>query len=66
MLVKPDICFLFQNPSWCVALSLLRKYARQTNYMWYLCEGFYLHRLLASAFAEQKNLLLFYTIGWGK
>ncbi|KAL3220008.1 hypothetical protein MRX96_005745 [Rhipicephalus microplus] len=28
-------------------------------------KGFYLHKLIASAFAEQKSLLVFYVIGWG-
>jgi calcitonin receptor len=32
--------------------------------MWMFCEGFYLHRLIASAFMEQKSLLVFYLIGW--
>jgi hypothetical protein len=35
-----------------------------TNYMWMFCEGFYLHKLIAAAFAEQKSLLVFYLIGW--
>nr|XP_027235727.1 calcitonin gene-related peptide type 1 receptor-like [Penaeus vannamei] len=53
-----------QNQSWCIALSLVTKYGRVSNYMWYLCEGYYLHRLLASAFAEQSSLGTFYFIGW--
>ncbi|XP_066943744.1 uncharacterized protein [Macrobrachium rosenbergii] len=53
-----------ENPSWCIALNLLRRYANLTNYMWYFCEGYYLHKLLASAFAEQNNLITFYIIGW--
>ncbi len=28
------------------------------------CEGFYLHKLIAAAFAEQKSLLVFYLLGW--
>jgi hypothetical protein len=37
-----------------------------TNYMWMFCEGYYLHKLIASAFAEQKSLITFYVIGWGE
>nr|XP_053643880.1 calcitonin gene-related peptide type 1 receptor-like [Cherax quadricarinatus] len=63
-LYKNDL--IQQNPAWCVTLNLLTKYTSVTNYMWYLCEGFYLHKLLVSAFAEQNNLTIFYLIGWGK
>jgi len=34
--------------------------------MWMFCEGFYLRRLIANAFAEERNLMLFYVIGWGE
>jgi hypothetical protein len=34
--------------------------------MWMFCEGFYLRRLISNAFAEEKNLMLFYIIGWGE
>jgi len=50
----------------CRLLLILTKYSRMTNYMWMFCEGFYLHRLIAAAFAEQKSLLVFYLIGWGE
>jgi hypothetical protein len=50
----------------CKVLFVLTKYFRLTNYMWMFSEGFYLHKLIASAFAEQKSLLVFYLIGWGK
>jgi hypothetical protein len=30
------------------------------------CEGFYLRRLISNAFAEERNLVLFYVIGWGE
>ncbi|KAF0305523.1 Calcitonin receptor [Amphibalanus amphitrite] len=55
-----------QNGIGCKLLFLLTKYCRLTNYLWQFCEGFYLHKLIASAFAEQKSLLVFYLIGWGK
>ncbi|GFY45917.1 calcitonin gene-related peptide type 1 receptor [Trichonephila inaurata madagascariensis] len=32
--------------------------------MWMFCEGFYLHKLIAASFAEQKSLRMFYFIGW--
>ncbi|XP_042219913.1 calcitonin gene-related peptide type 1 receptor-like [Homarus americanus] len=62
-LYKKDL--INQNLTWCVTLNLLTKYTSLSNYMWYLCEGFYLHKLLASAFAEQNSLVIFYLIGWG-
>jgi hypothetical protein len=34
--------------------------------MWMFCEGFYLHRLISAAFAEERSLILFYAIGWGE
>ncbi|GBN66110.1 hypothetical protein AVEN_264500-1 [Araneus ventricosus] len=37
-----------------------------TTYMWMFCEGFYLHKLIAASFAEQKSLRMFYFIGWGE
>ncbi|ODM98118.1 Calcitonin-like peptide type 1 receptor [Orchesella cincta] len=48
----------------CRLLLISTKYSRMTNYMWMLSEGFYLHKLIAAAFAEQKSLLVFYLIGW--
>ncbi|XP_023219261.1 calcitonin gene-related peptide type 1 receptor-like [Centruroides sculpturatus] len=57
--------YLNKNSAWCKLLFILTKYFRLTNYMWMFCEGFYLHKLIVSAFTEQKNLYLFYFIGWG-
>ncbi|KAK4309712.1 hypothetical protein Pmani_018642 [Petrolisthes manimaculis] len=54
-----------KSPGWCVSLTLLTRYTSLSNYMWYLSEGFYLHKLLVSAFAEQSSLHIFYVIGWG-
>ncbi|XP_054711254.1 calcitonin gene-related peptide type 1 receptor-like [Uloborus diversus] len=56
---------LNENGSGCKILLILTKYFRMTNYMWMFCEGFYLHKLIAAAFAEQRNLIVFYIIGWG-
>jgi hypothetical protein len=57
---------LFQNGPYCKLILLFTKYFRLTNYIWMFCEGFYLHRLISSAFAEERSLVLFYVIGWGK
>lgn len=54
-----------QNPSLCKVLYTLSRYFRLCQYAWMFCEGFYLHKLIASAFAEQKSLLVFYVVGWG-
>lgn len=43
----------------------MTRYFRMTNYMWMFCEGYYLHKLIASAFAEENSLLPLYIIGWG-
>jgi hypothetical protein len=58
--------WFFQNGPYCKLILLLTKYFRLTNYMWMFCEGFYLHRLISTAFAEERSLLLFYAIGWGE
>ncbi|XP_076349338.1 calcitonin gene-related peptide type 1 receptor-like isoform X1 [Tachypleus tridentatus] len=55
---------LRQNGAICKMLLILKNYFRMTTYMWMLCEGFYLHKLIAAAFAEQNNLHMFYIIGW--
>ncbi|KAL3199129.1 hypothetical protein MRX96_014094 [Rhipicephalus microplus] len=54
-----------QNPNLCKVLYTLSRYFRLCQYAWMFCEGFYLHKLIASAFAEQKSLLIFYVVGWG-
>ena len=55
-----------QNGVGCRVLFMLTRYFRMTNYMWMFCEGFYLHRLISAAFAEQKSFVVFYLLGWGK
>lgn len=57
---------VFQNGPYCKLILLLTKYFRLTNYIWMFCEGFYLHRLISTAFAEERSLTLFYVIGWGE
>ena len=44
---------------------MLTKYFRLTNYTWMFCEGYYLHRLLANTFEEERSLLFILSIGWG-
>jgi hypothetical protein len=61
-----DFYSLFQNGPYCKLILLLTKYFRLTNYIWMFCEGFYLHRLISTAFAEERSLTLFYVIGWGE
>ncbi|XP_054720653.1 calcitonin gene-related peptide type 1 receptor-like [Uloborus diversus] len=55
---------LEENWAFCRILYILTKYSRMCTYMWMFCEGFYLHKLIAAAFAEQKSLRMFYFIGW--
>lgn len=50
----------------CKLALALTKYTRMTTYMWMFCEGFYLHKLIVTAFAEEKRLAVYYFIGWGK
>ncbi|XP_022240470.1 calcitonin gene-related peptide type 1 receptor-like isoform X1 [Limulus polyphemus] len=57
--------FFQQNGPGCKVLFVTTKYFRMTSYMWMFCEGFYLHKLIVAAFAEQKSLVSFYVIGWG-
>lgn len=53
----------FQLP--CVLLHLILHYFLLTNYAWMLCEGFYLHTVLVSAFiSEQKLVKWLIALGW--
>lgn len=50
----------------CVALHLILHYFLLTNYAWMLCEGFYLHTVLVSAFVSEKKLVrCLVWLGWG-
>ena len=55
-----------QNTFGCQLLMMLTKYFRLTNYTWMFCEGYYLHRLLANTFEEERSLAFILSIGWGK
>ena len=50
----------------CKFLYAMTRYSRASNYIWVLCEGFYLHRLIVRTFEPPKSLLVYYIVGWGK
>eukprot|EP00095_Tigriopus_kingsejongensis_P004606 snap_masked-scaffold2114_size20529-processed-gene-0.1 protein:Tk04606 transcript:snap_masked-scaffold2114_size20529-processed-gene-0.1-mRNA-1 annotation:"calcitonin gene-related peptide type 1 receptor" len=56
---------LTENTWDCRLLMMLSKYFRLTNYTWMYCEGYYLHRLLANTFEEERSLKVILSIGWG-
>lgn len=46
-------------------LHLILHYFLLTNYAWMLCEGFYLHTVLVSAFISEKKLVRWLiALGW--
>ncbi|CAN8001010.1 unnamed protein product, partial [Ixodes pacificus] len=53
------------NVWWCKLLTALNRYFMVSQYSWMLCEGCYLHRLVAMAFSQQMNLKVYYGVGWG-
>ncbi|TMW41989.1 hypothetical protein DOY81_012932, partial [Sarcophaga bullata] len=57
LIVMPDYQLLQQGPPTCVALHVILHYFLLTNYSWMLCEGFYLHTVLVSAFISEKKLV---------
>eukprot|EP00093_Oithona_nana_P000734 00734.XXX_908_2324_1 [CDS] Oithona nana genome sequencing. len=62
---QPQYSSLEQNTIGCQFLMMLTKYFRLTNYTWMFCEGYYLHRLLANTFEEERSLAFILSIGWG-
>lgn len=58
--------FLFFHSQWpCVTIHVILHYFLLTNYAWMLCEGFYLHTVLVSAFiSEQKLTRWLIALGW--
>ncbi|XP_046564330.1 calcitonin receptor-like isoform X2 [Haliotis rubra] len=61
--MKHDV--IRENPVWCRVLHVLTQYITTCNYVWMLCEGFYLHTLIALAFTKEKKLLWICIIfGW--
>lgn len=63
-LEKGSFDIISTNSASCKFALALTKYTRMTTYMWMFCEGFYLHKLIVAAFAEQKRLTIYYIIGW--
>ncbi|XP_070506653.1 calcitonin gene-related peptide type 1 receptor isoform X1 [Chironomus tepperi] len=54
-----------ESQTGCVVLHLILHYFLLTNYAWMLCEGFYLHTVLVSAFiSEQKLVRWLILLGW--
>lgn len=54
---------LSQTP--CIILHLVLHYFMLSNYAWMLCEGFYLHTVLVSAFiSEQRLVRWLMAFGW--
>jgi 7 transmembrane receptor (Secretin family) len=59
------MCTYFLLQTGCVLLHLILHYFLLTCYAWMLCEGFYLHTVLVSAFiSEQKLVRWLILIGW--
>lgn len=49
----------------CVVLHIVLHYFLLSNYAWMLCEGFYLHTVLVSAFiSEQRLVRMLMAFGW--
>uniref|UniRef100_A0A182LTM8 Calcitonin receptor n=1 Tax=Anopheles culicifacies TaxID=139723 RepID=A0A182LTM8_9DIPT len=65
-LILTDLDLLHESGAGCITLHLVLHYFLLTNYSWMLCEGFYLHTVLVSAFVSEKKLLKWLlALGWG-
>lgn len=62
---NPRSSIVEANLASCKLFYTITKYLRLTAYTWMFCEGFYLHKLIAAAFAEQKSTIVFHIVGWG-
>lgn len=63
VLADPEV--LRHNGAPCIGLHLVLHYFLLTNYAWMLCEGFYLHTVLVSAFVSEKKLVKWLVaLGW--
>ncbi|XP_015113248.1 calcitonin gene-related peptide type 1 receptor isoform X2 [Diachasma alloeum] len=56
-LIAANAELLMENGILCRLLHVILHYFLLTNYAWMLCEGFYLHTLLVSAFTSEHNLV---------
>ncbi|XP_073845244.1 diuretic hormone 31 Receptor isoform X2 [Musca autumnalis] len=64
--VVPNHALVTNSPPPCVGLHIVLHYFLLTNYSWMLCEGFYLHTVLVSAFISEKKLVKWLiAFGWG-
>ncbi|XP_031638128.1 calcitonin gene-related peptide type 1 receptor isoform X1 [Contarinia nasturtii] len=64
-MVVPNPDVIEQNESSCVILHLVLHYFMLSNYAWMLCEGFYLHTVLVSAFISEHRLVRWLmAFGW--
>ena len=61
-----SIFIFLKNTFGCRWLLMQTMYFRLTNFSWMFCEGYYLHRLLANTFEEQRSLVFMLVVGWGK
>ncbi|RXG56856.1 Calcitonin gene-related peptide type 1 receptor, partial [Armadillidium vulgare] len=64
LLKEENVGFLRKNSSFCKSILLLTKASRISTYMWMFCEAFFLHKLVSSSFAEERDLRVYYFIGW--
>ncbi|XP_020710326.2 calcitonin gene-related peptide type 1 receptor-like isoform X2 [Athalia rosae] len=63
VVAKPET--LLENGIGCRLLHVILHYFLLTNYAWMLCEGFYLHTLLVSAFTSEHKLVKWLmALGW--
>ncbi|XP_061392714.1 calcitonin gene-related peptide type 1 receptor [Musca vetustissima] len=66
LVVVPNHDIVKSSPPPCVGLHIVLHYFLLTNYSWMLCEGFYLHTVLVSAFISEKKLVKWLiAFGWG-
>ncbi|XP_059174458.1 calcitonin gene-related peptide type 1 receptor-like [Physella acuta] len=57
---------ILENPLWCRVLHMVAHYCSASNFSWMLCEGLYLHIIMAHALRTGKKLIKCLVIGgWG-
>ncbi|XP_051166667.1 calcitonin receptor-like isoform X1 [Leptopilina boulardi] len=62
VVANPDV--LLNNGMICRLLHIILHYFLVSNYSWMLCEGFYLHTILVSAFTNEQKLVK-WLVGFG-
>ncbi|XP_017776673.1 PREDICTED: secretin receptor-like [Nicrophorus vespilloides] len=65
--VKGKVEYTTEHYSWvCKAITSLRSYFIQANYIFTLMEGIYLHNLMfLNLFSDKSSIRLYYMFGWG-